>query len=74
MIGYSPWDANLPIAQAYDPKNDAGFGHVGFAAAGIRGNVHRLPAGRNPRPGLAVDGLQSGVEVLKIVLKCRWEE
>jgi len=73
-IGYAPWDDKVPIAQPYDPQKDAGFASAsgvmmpvstGMFAVFMPNEIHA--------PSLAVEGAESGEEVLKIVMKCRWE-
>ena len=72
--GYAPWVEGLPVQEAYDPQRDVAF----YAASGVLVPVsagmfaifapHEVHA-----PCLAPTEPEPAGEVLKVVVKCRWE-
>ena len=73
-IGYAPWDDKTPIAQPYDPQKDAGFASASGVMVPVSTGMFAVFLPREIHaPSLAVDGAESGADVLKIVMKCRWE-
>ena len=73
-IGYAPWDDKLPVAAAYDAAKDVGFIVASGAIAPICAGMFVVFApGELHAPSLAVEGVPPSEEVLKVVLKCRWE-
>jgi YhcH/YjgK/YiaL family protein len=74
-IGYAPLRADTPVEEAYDAARDAAF----YRPAGV---LLPVPAGSfavfTPHdihaPGLLPDPASDGGEVLKVIMKCLWQE
>jgi YhcH/YjgK/YiaL family protein len=70
-IGYAPWDAKLPVVQAFDAAKDAGLVAASGAMLPIAAGMFAIFAPRELHaPCIAIDGAKS--DVLKVIVKCRW--
>jgi YhcH/YjgK/YiaL family protein len=73
-IGFAPYTEGLKVDEAYDPQRDIAF----YFASGV---LVPVPAGMfailTPHelhsPGLVVEDTAAPGDVLKVVVKCRWE-
>jgi YhcH/YjgK/YiaL family protein len=73
-IGYAPWIEGLPVEEAYDAQRDIAF----YGASGVLLPVHAgmfaiLTPQELHAPCLTPAELNAAGEVLKVVVKCRWE-
>lgn len=73
-IGYAPYQEGLPVEEAYDAQRDIAFYRAAGVLLPVRAGMfailtpHELHA-----PGLAPAEPEATGEVLKVVVKCRWE-
>ena len=73
-IGYAPWSEGLAVKEEYDPERDLAF----YKAAGVlvpvaAGMFVVLMPQELHAPGLVPAESEAITEVLKVVVKCRWE-
>jgi YhcH/YjgK/YiaL family protein len=72
LMGYAPWDDNLPVETPYDAAKDAGFVSASGVMAPVSSGMFAvfMPEELHA-PSLAANPAKP--DVFKIVMKCRWD-
>jgi YhcH/YjgK/YiaL family protein len=74
-IGYAPWDESLPVVEAYRAERDAAF----YAASGVllplsAGSFAVFAPEEVHAPCIVFADSEPAGEVLKVVVKCLWND
>jgi biofilm protein TabA len=74
-IGYALWTDRLPVEEDYNPERDAAFYSASGTLVPVSAGIFAvLTPDEVHAPCLAPAEPEFAGEVLKVVVKCRWEE